>query len=264
MLKLPLLILMLTVGPALANAQDSVKHTVVKPAAPGHIPINPKTGRPYSRYGYGAYAKTYKAQIASDSVKKANAASPIKVPSTTIATTPPDVKPDTPVTPVHVDKSLHGQYQYLLTKVYNYQKPFVDALYKNFNDTLKSSRNQLKETHDKITDQAKTITGLQADITAKDQLLAKTDSISLLGFSLSKSTYSMIMWSLVLIIGIIAAVVIVRTGGYRKEAVYRTSLYNELEEDYKTFKVKANEKEKKLARELQTERNKLDELTGRG
>ncbi|MDB5156248.1 MAG: hypothetical protein JWR50_955, partial [Mucilaginibacter sp.] len=52
MLKLSLLMLMLTVGSLLTHAQDSVKHTVVKttvvkPAAPGHIPINPKTGRPY-------------------------------------------------------------------------------------------------------------------------------------------------------------------------------------------------------------------------
>ncbi|MDB5157141.1 MAG: hypothetical protein JWR50_1848, partial [Mucilaginibacter sp.] len=188
----------------------------------------------------------------------------IKVPSTTIATTPPDIKPDSVAAPVRIDKSLHGQYEYLQTKVYNYQKPFVDALYKNFTDTLKSSRNKLKDIQDKVAEQAKTIAGLQADVTAKDQLLTKTDAISLLGFSLSKSTYSLVMWSLVLIIGIIAAVVIARTGGYRKEAGYRTTLYNELEEDFKTFKVKANEKEKKLARELQTERNKLDELTGRG
>jgi hypothetical protein len=264
MLKLPLLMLMLTVGSLLAHAQDSVKHTVVKPAA-GHIPINPKTGRPYSRYGYGAYAKTYKAKLAADSIKKTNTAtSPIKVPSTTIATTPPDIKADTPAAPVKVDKSLHGQYEYLQTKVYNYQKPFVDALYKNFMDTLKSSRNKLKDVLDKVADQAKTITDLQADVATKDQLLTKTDSISLLGVSLSKSTYNVVMWSLVLIIGVIAAVVITRTGGYKKEAVYRTSLYNELEEEFKTFKAKANEKEKKLARELQTERNKLDELTGRG
>lgn len=266
MLKLSLLTLILTVGSLLTHAQDSVKHTVVKPAAAGHIPINPKTGRPYGRYGYGAYAKTYKTQLAADSAKKANAAaSPIKVPSTTIATTPPDIKADTPSSaPVKVDKSLHGQYEYLQTKVYNYQKPFVDALYKNFMDTLKNSRNKLKDVQDKVADQAKTITGLQADVAAKDQALTKTDSISLLGISLSKSTYNVVMWSLVLIIGVIAAVVIARTAGYKKEAVYRTSLYNELEEEFKTFKAKANEKEKKLARELQTERNKLDELTGRG
>ena len=42
-----------------------------------------------------------------------------------------------------------------------------------------------------------------------------------------------------------------------------TKLYSELEDEFKAYKTKAIDKEKKLARELQTERNKLDELLGR-
>ena len=64
---------------------------------------------------------------------------------------------------------------------------------------------------------------------------------------------------LVVVFGITAAIVIARSGLHSREATYRTKLYTELEEEYKTFKAKANEKEKKLARELQTERNKLDD-----
>lgn len=270
MLKLSLL-LTLTICITTVKAQDSikkaiVKKTVVKPAVakPGVIPINPKTGRPYSRYGYGSYAKTYKTQHVADSIKKATVP-PIKVATTTIATTPPDVKHDTTVAPApHVDKSLNGQYQYLLTKVYNYQKPFVDALWKNFMDTLKSTRNQVKDNQAKLAAQTTTISGLQSDITTKDQALAQTDSISLFGIALSKTAYNLLMWGLVIVLGIIAAFVIARSGGARNEAVYRTTLYNELEEEFKAFKAKANEKEKKLARELQTERNKVDELSGRG
>jgi len=66
----------------------------------------------------------------------------------------------------------------------------------------------------------------------------------------------------VIIFGVIAVVVIGRSGANTREAKYRTQLYNELEEEYKNYKVKANEKEKKLARELQTERNRLDDLLG--
>jgi len=269
MLRLPLLLLMLFGYLAIARAQDSVKKTVVKKPAtivkpatkPGSIPINPKTGKPYSRYGYGTYAKTYREQLKADSIKKAAAAA---VPATAISTPPakPDIVATQPVP--QLDKSLYGQYQYLLTKVYNYQKPFVAALWKNYTDTLRAVGNQLKAANDKVAGQAKTITGLQADVAAKDQALTQTDSISFLGMDLTKTSYNMIMWGLVLVVGAIAVMVIARSGGYRKEAVYRTMLYNELEEEFKTFKSKANEKEKKLARELQTERNKLDELTGRG
>ncbi|GAA4095658.1 hypothetical protein [Mucilaginibacter panaciglaebae] len=269
MLRLPLLLLALFGYLAIASAQDSVNKAVVKKPAtvakpatakPGGIPINPKTGKPYSRYGYGTYAKTYRERLKADSIKKAAST------SSTVATTTPVTQADTQpaATAPKVDKSLYGQYQYLLTKVYNYQRPFVDAIWKNYTDTLRGVHNQLKAANDKITEQAKTITGLQADVAAKEQALTQTDSISFLGIDLTKSSYNLIMWGLVLVIGAIAAIVIARTGSSRKEAIYRITLYNELEEEFKTFKAKANEKEKKLARELQTERNKLDELTGRG
>ncbi len=275
MLKLSLLLLILTTGATLSNAQDSLKKvTAAKPTAtkaavtakPGGIPINPKTGRPYSRYGYGAYAGTYKAKTKADSLKKVAVTQPVKAASTVVAQVPQVAKPDTALIapPVKVDKSLNGQYQYLLTKVYNYQKPFTEAFWKNANDSLKATRTQLKASNDKIAEQAKTITGLQADVAGKEDLLAKTDTISFIGIPLAKSTYNIMMWGLVIVVGLVAGIVIARSGGAHKEANYRTNLYNELEEEFKTFKAKANEKEKKLARELQTERNKLDELMGRG
>ncbi|HWZ34956.1 MAG TPA: hypothetical protein VNW51_02295, partial [Mucilaginibacter sp.] len=208
---------------------------------------------------YGAYAKTYHDQLKADSIKRANAA-----PAAVGTAAPAKADSATPLPAPKTDKSLYGQYQYVLTKVYPYQKPFVDAMWKNYSDTLRGVRKQLKDVNDKVAAQAKTITGLQAEVAAKEQALTKTDSISFLGIDLEKGAYNLIMWGLVLIVGALAAAVIVRTGNYRKEAVYRTTLYNELEEEFKTFKTKANEKEKKLARELQTERNKLDELTGRG
>jgi hypothetical protein len=262
MLRVSILLLLLSGTATLAYAQDSLKKTIVvkkatvAPAKSGAIPINPKTGKPYSRYGYGAYAKTYKATKAGDSLNK--------------TTTPPvttSVAP-APVAAAPVDKSLRSQYQYLLTKVYGYQQPFVAALWKNVMDTLNTNRRQLKEANAKLTDQQKTVSGLQADVATKDQSLntsnSLADSISFLGIILTKSTYNLMMWGLVIIFGATAAVVIMRSGSNKTEAEYRTKLYNELEEEHKAYKAKTNEKEKKLARELQTERNKVDELMGRG
>lgn len=51
--------------------------------------------------------------------------------------------------------------------------------------------------------------------------------------------------------------------GFKKEAYYRIHLFEELTEEFKNFKTKANEKEKRLARELQTERNALEEMLSR-
>jgi len=173
-----------------------------------------------------------------------------------------------PVAPVNTDKSLNGQYQYLSSKVYNYQRPQLAAFYKNATDTLRTERKKVKDLQAKLAEQGKSMQTLQSDVTAKEQSLsesnAKVDAISLLGFPVSKSLYNTIMWGLVIVFGVLAAVVILQSGSARREAKYRIKLYDELDEEYKAYKVKANEKEKKLARELQTERNKVDELLGRG
>lgn len=166
------------------------------------------------------------------------------------------------------DKSLNGQYQYLLSKLFRYQQPLVSALWKNMHDTLTIERRKLKEAQTKLAAQTQDIATLKTDVATKDQTLsesnAKRDEINLLGVSFTKATYNLVMWGLVIVFGLAAAIVIARSGAHSREAKYRIKLYNELDEEYKTYKAKANEKEKKLARELQTERNKLDELLGRG
>jgi hypothetical protein len=166
------------------------------------------------------------------------------------------------------DKSLNGQYQYLLSKLFHYQQPLASALWKNMRDTLTTERRRLKEVEAKLAAQTNDITSLKTDVSTKAQTLteanAKRDEISLLGIPFTKASYNLLMWGLVIAFGAVAAFVIARSGANSREAKYRIKLYEELDDEYKTYKSKANEKEKKLARELQTERNKLDELLGRG
>lgn len=180
------------------------------------------------------------------------------------------LKSDSADTPkaVITNKTLNGQYQYLLTKVYRYQQPLISALWKSASDTLNVNRAKLKETQAKLSVATKTIDSLTNGITTKDQSLNQSNErrnqIGIFGLYFTKTTYNIIVWGLILTLGIATFVVIVRTGSYSKEAKYRTQLYSELEEEFKNYKTKANEKEKKLARELQTERNKLDELLDKG
>jgi hypothetical protein len=232
---------------AFSYAQDTTKKAAAKPVA---IKLKPYSAKPTATPAY-----------------KKPVVTPPQTTGMPAATTPVQQRVYAPAQPAApVDKSLRGQYQYLLTKVYNYQQPLVSALIKNYNDTLSIARKQLREAQATVAAQAKTIDTLNKSVTSKDQTLtqsqAKVDEVSLLGIPLTKSTYNWIMWGLVIGFGVIAAIVIARSGSHSREANYRIKLYNELEEEYKTYKTKANEKEKKLARELQTERNKLDELTG--
>jgi len=174
-------------------------------------------------------------------------------------------KPDTsvPAPPVPVDKSLNGQYQFLLTRVYHYQQPAVVDFWKSITDTLNLSKQKLYSAENRLKLQKKTIDSLNGEIAGKDQSISSSGSqLSVFGLLIDKSTYNLIMCGVILVCIAITAVVIIRSGSQGREAQYRTILYNELEEEFKAYKTKANEKEKKLARELQTERNKLDELRG--
>jgi hypothetical protein len=203
-------------------------------------------------------------------------AAPLAKPTITVQTTPvvnSTPPPDTSANPVAAtpapitDKSLNGQYQYLLSKIYRYQQPLVSAFWKNVTDSLNAERSKLSAAQATLSTQSKTISGLQANTAPQNQVPVSSgpaDEISLLGLTLSTGMYSLLMWSLVIGLGVLAAVVIARTGSLKHEATYRTCLYSELEEEFKAYKAKANDKEKKLARELQTERNKVDELMGRG
>jgi hypothetical protein len=178
------------------------------------------------------------------------------------------VKPVAIVPAGPVDKSLNGQYQFLLTKIYHYQQPWVSAVWKNAMDTLSANKRQLKDAQSKLTAQGKLLDSLKNTIANKDQTLTaphdRADEVNILGISLSKTAYNLITWGLILLFGITAVVVIARSANYRHEAKEKAQLYNELEDEFKAYKTKANDKEKKLARELQTERNKVDELMGRG
>jgi hypothetical protein len=274
LLRQAALIFFISVFALNVKAQDTAKKAIIVktttankrsaiPASSKAIPINPKTGKPYSKYGYGAYAKNKyngtRVTRTADSLNKAAAAK-------ATATAPIGSAPIAIVlaAPVVVDKRLNSQYQYLLTKVYNYQQPFVAALWKNVMDTLNTNRRKLREVGATVAAQTKIITDQQVDIAIKEASLEASDTINLAGVTLSKTTYNLIMWGLVITATAITVLVIARSGSNKNEAAYRTQLYSELEEEFKAYKSKANEKEKKLARELQTERNKVDELMGRG
>jgi hypothetical protein len=172
-----------------------------------------------------------------------------------------------------VDPSLKGQYESLLyrSKSYYGAKLIVPgrltAFYQNVADSIRKERAGSKNALLKIKQQAKTIDTLNSQIKGNESSLAssnaKLDEISFLGIPFSKSAYNTIVWSIIIVLALALAFVVIRSAKNISEAKYRSELYEEVSKEYQTFKVKANEKEKKLARELQDERNKLDELKNR-
>ena len=169
------------------------------------------------------------------------------------------------------DPSLNGQYKFLLSRTrtspegYKLVNPSrMNLLWKNMNDTLRKERVERKGLQQKLIDQEKTISYLKTEISGKEASLTdntnKLNEIVFLGVSFEKGTYNVIVWSIIALLTIALIVVIATSGKKILEAKHRIQLYDEISEEYQTFKSKTVEKERKLARELQDERNKLDDL----
>lgn len=173
-----------------------------------------------------------------------------------------------------VDPSLKGQYQLMISKSrvidgYKLINPGrLSTFYKNLRDTLNTERKELSAARVKINEQQKSIADLQAQMEGKESSLAtsnaKLNEITFLGISFTKSKYNTIVWTLIVILGIALAILIIRSAKLLHEAKYRSTLYDEVAAEYQNYKVKANDKEKKLARELQDERNKFEEYRSTG
>ncbi|MEJ2904414.1 hypothetical protein [Pedobacter panaciterrae] len=173
-----------------------------------------------------------------------------------------------------IDPSLRGQYQLLLSKSktlngYKLVNPSrLSVFWQNVRDSLNTDRKQLVITRKKIEDQGKEISDLKKQISGTESSLAnsnaKLNEISFLGIGFTKSNYNLVVWGLIIALGAALAIIILRSAKHIHEAKYRSTLYDEISQEYQNYKVKANDKEKKLARELQDERNKLDELKNRG
>ena len=173
-----------------------------------------------------------------------------------------------------VDPSLKGQYQLLISKSrtldgYKLVNPArLAGFWKNVRDTITTERRDLSAARIKINEQQKAITDLQTQIQGKDSALnssnTKLNEITFLGIAFTKGTYNTIVWTLIIVLALALAVLVFRSIKLMHEAKYRTDLYSEVAAEYQNYKVKSNDKEKKLARELQDERNKFEEFRSTG
>ena len=148
-------------------------------------------------------------------------------------------------------------------KIYkNIKKTKIEELWKNVNDSLQQQKQLLLQGKADLEKNSQSISAMQAEI---DDLKASGSSIgelSPIGKSVNGSSGSMYLWGalLLLVAGLIFAILRMRSAV--KEASYRSGLYDQIFEELREHRRKANEREKKLARELQTERNRVADLTG--
>lgn len=166
--------------------------------------------------------------------------------------------------------SIDEQFRILSEKSNNYQdykvirKTELQKLWKNASDSIKAKQNAYSKISGSLKAKDNTINQLKVDLSKKnEELLAAINSnneISFLGFiPLSKGAYNTLMCGIIAVLIASCAFFYLRSKYANKQAKEKATLYNEVSEEYKSFKTRAHENEKKLARALQDERNKLAE-----
>ena len=134
------------------------------------------------------------------------------------------------------------------------------ALQKGVLDSLKNVQSELNSKKQLIISKNDSIQNLQLQVLTLDADLKKTntekDSISLFGMLISKGTYNIILWSIIIVLILVLAYFIYQFKNSHVVTSEAKANLQEAEEELATHKKKSLEREQKLRRQLQDEINK--------
>lgn len=161
------------------------------------------------------------------------------------------------------DSTLAQQYEDVVVKsgsykVYkNIRKTKIEAFWKNINDTIQKQKKQLIQSKAELDQSQKRITELESALKESGSAISKLDN---LGESIKSTANTTIPWGLSIVLAAVLIFIIIRNRSSLNEALQYNERYDELFAEFREYKSKSAEKERKLARELQDERNKVEEL----
>jgi len=170
--------------------------------------------------------------------------------------------------------SIDNQFQYIYKKSGNYRADgkryevirviSLDKLRKNVLDSLSGYNSRISELKTTIAGNESTINSLNSKLTetttSLEGVTEEKDSMSFLGMSVSKVSYNTILWSI--IAGLLALMLLFMFKFKRSNILTQEakSSLSELEEEYEDHRRRALEREQKINRQLQDERNKQKKI----
>lgn len=87
---------------------------------------------------------------------------------------------------------------------------------------------------------------------------AQIDSIGLLGISMGKNTYNVVVWSIIAVLGAVVFIIYARIKRVCEVVKRVKTAYSKISDEYRNHRYEAKENQIKLKRELQTALNKLE------
>lgn len=165
-----------------------------------------------------------------------------------------------------LDGTIESQFDYVITKS-NQFKAFkliretsILKIKKNTLDSLKTVRASLNAANASLAKNRSKIKDLETEIAALngdiEKISQEKDSMAFFGASLSKSSYTKIVWSIIILLLLVLLFFIFQFKNSKVVTNQSKANLLKMEEDFEEFRKKALKREQEVMRKLQDELNK--------
>ena len=165
---------------------------------------------------------------------------------------------------------IDAQFESIINESNNYQdykvvkKVRLNELQRNTENHINGLNEEIQNLENNINSQKASIDSLEEDLTNTQNELAKVNeekgSISFLGIPLEKGTYNGIVWSIIALLVVGLGFFIMQFKNSNSQTQVAKQNLKIAEDELEELRRKALEKEQKLGRMLQGERNKLTRI----
>lgn len=168
------------------------------------------------------------------------------------------------------DQTLRERYYVLKNKSQTYQdykvikENLLDGYWRIIEDSLRHNQATLREAYAEINNLNKELNENKAALQAKEEsmqdVLYASTHIRVLGVDFDKGFFAGLMGAVIAALGLVIAVIYYSMKLMKSNLDEKVDLMNSISAEYEDYKRRAMDKQTKLSRELQNERNKLAEL----
>jgi F0F1-type ATP synthase membrane subunit b/b' len=168
------------------------------------------------------------------------------------------------------NQTLRERYLVMKNKSQNYQEykvikeNILDGMWRIIQDSLNDKQSAIRQARGEINNLNKELDENKAALKGKEEsmqdILYASTHISVLGIDFDKGFFAGMVGVILLLLGLVIAVIYYTMKMMRKNLGEKVELMNSVSAEYEEYKRRAMEKQTKLSRELQNERNKLQEL----
>jgi hypothetical protein len=168
------------------------------------------------------------------------------------------------------NQTLRERYLVMKNKSQNYQeykviKEYIlDGMWRIVEDSLDAKQASIRNAKAEINNLNQQLAKNNATLKAKEEsmqdILYASTHITVLGIDFDKGFFAAMVGVILLVLGLVIAVIYYTMKVMRGNLAEKVDLMNSISALYEDYKRRAMDKQSKLSRELQNERNKLQEL----